>query len=126
VGDRVSVEEEVAVAEADEEGYEGDEDSRDEEGVGLAGDYGADGFGVSGNPDGGLAEGTGAGGFLAEDERAGLGCRELGVASGGASVWARSRHGLEVGDLLQVFEALVDFGAGGALEAVGAEGFYGE
>jgi len=81
MGDRVSVEEEVAVVEADEEGYEGEEQAGDEERVGFARDYGADGFGIAGNPDGGLAEGAGAGGFFAEFEGAGFEVGEFGVAS---------------------------------------------
>jgi hypothetical protein len=54
----VSIEEEIAAMDTDEERYEGDENGGNEDGIGLAGDYGADGFGISGNPDGGLAEGA--------------------------------------------------------------------
>ena len=65
----------------DEECDEGDENASCEDRVGFAGDYRADGFGISGNPDGGLAEGAGAGGLLAEDELTGFELGELGGAS---------------------------------------------
>ncbi len=91
VGDRVSVEEEVAVAEADEESDEGEQDAGDEERIGFAGDYRADGFGIAGDPDGGLAEGAFAGRFLAEDDGAGF----LGLAWIGARFGGRLRHRLD-------------------------------
>jgi hypothetical protein len=69
----VSVEQKVAVMEADEESDERDENAGDEERVGLAGDDRAHGFRVAGNPDGRLAEGAGAGAAAAKDDFAGFG-----------------------------------------------------
>ena len=69
----VSIEQKVAVVEADEESDECDEDAGDEERVGLAGDDRAHGFRIAGHPDGRLAEGAGAGAAAAEDDLAGLG-----------------------------------------------------
>jgi hypothetical protein len=71
--DCVSVEEEVAVVEADEERDEGDENATYEEWVGFAGNNRTHGFGIAGNPDGRLAEGAFAGALAAEDNFAGLG-----------------------------------------------------
>jgi hypothetical protein len=81
VGDRVSVEEKVAVVEADEESNERDENASDEEWVGFAGDDRAHGFGIAGNPDGSLADGAGAGALTAQDNFARFGLAEFGVAS---------------------------------------------
>jgi hypothetical protein len=81
MGNGVSVEEEVAVVEADEESDEGDEDAGDEEWIGFAGDDRAHGFRIAGNPDGALTERAGAGAAAAEDDFAGLGLREARVAS---------------------------------------------
>jgi len=66
---------------ADEERYEGEEDAADEDGVGFAGDDGAHGFGIAGNPDGRLAEGAFAAAVPAEDDLAGFSSFELRVAS---------------------------------------------
>ncbi len=61
MGDGVSVEQQIAVVEADEERGEGEENAGDEERVGLAGDDRAHGLGIARNPDGRFAQGAAAG-----------------------------------------------------------------